>query len=403
MIRSVRPRTSEAHVSLSQKEVLFPPATYAPPKELHPTHALKNNFGRQKKRRLTRRKKKCTRLTPKTSARDSSQQSTDATSASFPPSPSAVRSLHDLFETYLPQYEAAFVRGGATGAMCAYNAVNGAPACANDWLLNRVLRRRWRRPDAHIASDCDAIANLLGPPANASTGAAAAALALNNGADLETGSTVWDEHLLRAVDAGLTSEANVTAAWRRGYLPHFRAGRFDPPERCRWTAVPPAALNSTLHQRVQYEAALQSLVLLRNVKGKGLPLRAGAHVAVLGPMRHTREGLTGGAYAGDQFCWDAGLRCIPTVFEAVAAANAGGRTVGAAGVGVSSPSNTPGMHAALALGRAADVVVLVLGIDKVCVLGGGFGFGFGSGPLHRIAQRSDAGRPLRAQGASPGP
>ena len=33
----------------------------------------------------------------------------------------------------------------------------------------------------------------------------------------------------------------------------------------------------------------------------------------------------------------------------------------------------------------------------------GFGFGFGSGPLHRIAQLSDAGRRLYAQGAPPGP
>jgi len=34
-------------------------------------------------------------------------------------------SMHDLFDTYLPQYEKGFVEGGATGAMCSYNGING--------------------------------------------------------------------------------------------------------------------------------------------------------------------------------------------------------------------------------------------------------------------------------------
>ena len=271
-------------------------------------------------------------------------------------------SARDLWETYLAQYETAFVEGRATGAMCSYNAVNGAPSCANAHLLNRVIRGRWGRRDAHICTDCGAVANLRGPPVHAPSDEAAAAFALNNGTDLEMGSTVWTGHLLRAVQRGLTTEAAVDAAWRRGYLPHFRAGRFDPLERVSWAKIGPDAINSTRHQRVQYEAALQSLVLLKNLPRRGLPLRTGAHVAVLGPLGHTRQGLLSD-YAGDQQCFEPDLRCIPTIAEAIAAANAGGRTVGAAGVGVTDRS-TAGVAAALALGAAADVIVLVLGIDK---------------------------------------
>ena len=34
--------------------------------------------------------------------------------------------------------------------------------CANDYVLNKVLRGFWARPDAHIQSDCGAISNQLG-------------------------------------------------------------------------------------------------------------------------------------------------------------------------------------------------------------------------------------------------
>ncbi len=47
-------------------------------------------------------------------------------------------SPHDFFETYLAQYEIAFVEGGAAGAMCSYNAENGVPSCANNFILNQV-------------------------------------------------------------------------------------------------------------------------------------------------------------------------------------------------------------------------------------------------------------------------
>jgi beta-glucosidase-like glycosyl hydrolase len=47
-------------------------------------------------------------------------------------------STHDLFETYLAQYEIGFVEGRATGAMCSYNAENGVPSCANNFILNKV-------------------------------------------------------------------------------------------------------------------------------------------------------------------------------------------------------------------------------------------------------------------------
>ena len=76
-------------------------------------------------------------------------------------------SMHDFFDTYLAQYKIAFTEGNPVGAMCSYNAENGHPSCANDFILNQVVRKRWNQPNAHITTDCGAVSNMLGPPVNA--------------------------------------------------------------------------------------------------------------------------------------------------------------------------------------------------------------------------------------------
>lgn len=48
--------------------------------------------------------------------------------------------MRDLWETYLPHFRACVVDGGAASVMCSYNAVNGVPACGNEYLLTEVLR-----------------------------------------------------------------------------------------------------------------------------------------------------------------------------------------------------------------------------------------------------------------------
>src|SRR5215831_13521599 len=52
-------------------------------------------------------------------------------------------SARDLTETYLPAFKAAIVEGKADSVMCAYNRVDGVPACANTDLLQKRLRGEW--------------------------------------------------------------------------------------------------------------------------------------------------------------------------------------------------------------------------------------------------------------------
>ena len=74
--------------------------------------------------------------------------------------------------------------------MCSYDAENGHPSCANGWLLNTVLRERWNQPHALVTTDCGAVSNMRGPPTHAPDDPHAAAWTINNGTDIEMGSTV---------------------------------------------------------------------------------------------------------------------------------------------------------------------------------------------------------------------
>ncbi|MFX7540776.1 glycoside hydrolase family 3 N-terminal domain-containing protein, partial [Acinetobacter baumannii] len=46
-------------------------------------------------------------------------------------------------ESDLLAFQIGIEQGKPGSVMCAYNLVNGAPACGNDWLLNTVLKQDW--------------------------------------------------------------------------------------------------------------------------------------------------------------------------------------------------------------------------------------------------------------------
>lgn len=270
-------------------------------------------------------------------------------------------SMHDLFDTYLPQFEAGLKEGEATGVMCSYNAVNGVPMCANDYLLNQIMRKKWNLPNVHVTTDCGAPANLLGAPANAPDNATAAAWSIMNGSDVEMGSTVWTTNLKEAVERNLATEEAVNQAFYRSYRPHFIAGRFDDFKKSEWSKFGVNDINSDGHRQIQLEAALQGLVLLKH-ENSALPVKIGSKVAVVGPLGMTRQGLMSD-YENDQSCYGGGHDCIPTLAESISAVNGASITTSASGVDIDS-NKTDGIPVALQLASDADVVVLCLGITK---------------------------------------
>lgn len=254
--------------------------------------------------------------------------------------------------------------------MCSYAAVDGVPSCANGELLRQTLRGTWRRDarlgEVHVVTDCKAVSALRNPPWNASSDAAAVAWVVNNGTDLEFGSDLFNSSFAAALASHLTSEAALNASFRRSFLPLFRAGRFDRENASEWDRIAVSALNSTAHQRVAAEAAAQSLVLLRN--DGVLPIEPRRQrVAVLGPQGVTRGGLFSD-YAGNdrdmQTCFNGtNYDCMSSIAEAVAALNGDDMTGRSRGVDVNS-TDASLVEGALERGARADVIVLVLGLDK---------------------------------------
>ena len=289
-------------------------------------------------------------------------------------------SLFDYWDSYLAQYEIAFltyssvnasVKGSAaagqqpSGVMCSYDAENGHPSCANSYILNDVLRDKWKQEHAFVTTDCGAVSNMLGPPVNAPGNAEAAAWTLMNGTDLEMGSTIWTEHMKDAIAQGLATEEAVTRSAARGLRQLFLAGRFDPPEQVGWSSLNAGDINTTLAQTVSREAGLQGMVLLKNEQNI-LPLKAGTHsIAVVGPMAINQDLMSdyaGGT--GEGGCWPkADESCIVTIGNAIANANANGSTSIHKGVDVNS-NVTDGIQAALDAVNASDIAVLVLGNDR---------------------------------------
>ena len=68
-------------------------------------------------------------------------------------------SRHDMEDTYLPAFRATVVEAKAQSVMCAYNSLNGQPACANTDLLEEHLRHDWGF-QGYVVSDCGAVTDI---------------------------------------------------------------------------------------------------------------------------------------------------------------------------------------------------------------------------------------------------
>src|SRR5215469_7726492 len=139
-------------------------------------------------------------------------------------------SKHDMEDTYLPAFRATVVDGKAESIMCAYNRVNGQPACGNTFLLKDTLRGAWKF-NGYVVSDCDAIVDMFEGHHYVKSQAEAAADALKTGMDNECAdffTTVKDDHDYRpfidAVKQGLLTEAELDTTLRRLFTARMRLG-----------------------------------------------------------------------------------------------------------------------------------------------------------------------------------
>src|SRR5579875_2671878 len=131
---------------------------------------------------------------------------------------------HDLEDTYLPALRATVVQGHADSVMCAYTSVDGAPACANDHLLQDTLREAWRFP-GYVTSDCGAV-----------------------------------EDIFRGHHAAPDLEHASDRAVKRLFTARMRLGMFDPPEGVPFNRIPMSEVDSPAHRQLALRVARESIV-----------------------------------------------------------------------------------------------------------------------------------------------
>ncbi|WP_339444996.1 glycoside hydrolase family 3 N-terminal domain-containing protein, partial [Pseudomonas hunanensis] len=138
-------------------------------------------------------------------------------------------SPHDLEDTYLPAFRAAIVEGRAGSIMCAYNRIDGQPACENDLLLKDHLRGAWGFT-GYVVSDCDAVKDIADNHKYAPDQATAVAAAMKAGVDNECNTqTIGDigglpDRFGEALKRNLISQGDIDRTLVRLFSARLRNG-----------------------------------------------------------------------------------------------------------------------------------------------------------------------------------
>lgn len=187
----------------------------------------------------------------------------------------------DLWETYLPAFEALMTEAKAYSIMGAYNAFRGEACNASGLLLDTILRKQWGF-QGYVVSDCGAVDDIWLAHKQVATQAEAAALSVKRGCDLNCETAYLS--LTEAVKKGYISEKEIDVAVKRLFTARFKLGMFDPDDMVPYAKIPISQNDTPEHRELAKKTAAASMVLLKN-EANTLPLDKSKikTVAVLGP------------------------------------------------------------------------------------------------------------------------
>ncbi|MBE6757572.1 MAG: glycoside hydrolase family 3 protein [Ruminococcaceae bacterium] len=260
----------------------------------------------------------------------------------------SVVSQKDLYETYLWAFRYCIEHADPSAVMGAYNRVNGEPCCASPTLLGDILYGEFGFK-GYVVSDCGAICDINNHHKVTANEAESAALAVNNGCQLNCGTAYkW---LKTAVAMGLLDEDTVTAAVERLFTARFRLGMFDTD--CEYDTIPYDVVECDAHRALNRRMAEESMVLLKN--DGILPLKNVNTLAVIGPNADATNVLLGN-YHGTPSRYTTLLCGIQNGSDA--------RVVYALGCDVwENHGDGKILNEAIIAAREADAVILCLGLN----------------------------------------
>mmetsp|Transcript_6568 Transcript_6568/g.19772 ORF Transcript_6568/g.19772 Transcript_6568/m.19772 type:complete len:730 (-) Transcript_6568:100-2289(-) len=281
--------------------------------------------------------------------------------------------MQDLYLTFLPAWRSLHLSGALPVVMSAISALNGAPGIADSFLLNDVLRSRWRW-DGLVMSDCDTFPSLERVWGWAASAPQSAALALSAGNDMNCG--VGFAALSEAVKQGYISRVEVATAARRALRLRMRVGELQPPASDPWArAYPLSVVGCAAHAAINERIVAGGTVVL-GVRNGALPINlpkevegpsAGrpvprshnkvATIALIGPSADDPS-IQAHTYHGTPAHW---ITLRAAMAEELRAQGAMAQLAYAQGCETRSLSTT-GFAEALALAREANAVVFAGGL-----------------------------------------
>ncbi|XP_050393626.1 uncharacterized protein LOC126811774 [Patella vulgata] len=203
-------------------------------------------------------------------------------------------SMRDWRTTFLPAFRYC-VEAGTYNIMCSYNRINGIPSCANKQLLTDILRKEWGFK-GYVVSDMNALENIVEHHHYSKNYVEAAAAAINAGCNLELRSgsrkTTVFESILNATKQGKITEATLRERVKPLFYTRMRLGEFDPSKMNPYSSVGSVVLDDA-HRELALEAAMKSIVLLKN--DGLLPLTHTKYntIAIVGPFSNNKNILNG--------------------------------------------------------------------------------------------------------------
>ncbi|KAJ7217844.1 glycoside hydrolase family 3 protein [Mycena pura] len=265
----------------------------------------------------------------------------------------AIVTTQELSEYYFQPFQTCVRDAKVSGVMCSYNSVNGVPACADDYILQTVLRDYWKYSDDRwVVSDCDAVESIFDEHNFTDSFEAAAAIALKAGTDINCGSTYF-VYLQLALDEGLIVEADIQKALTRQYASLVRLGYFDPPEKQPYRQLTWDDVSTPAAEELAYTVAAEGIVLLKN--DGTLPLKKQLKkLALIGPWAEATDEMQGNYFGVAPFL----------ISPLMGATNAGYEVNFVAGVQSVLDTSTDGFADAITAAQDADLIVFAGGIDE---------------------------------------
>ena len=196
-------------------------------------------------------------------------------------------SLKEMWETYLPAFEACVLEAEVESVMGAYNRTNGEPCCAHSYLMDEVLRGKWDFK-GHYVSDCWAVKDFHENHKVTGRPEESVKLALEKGCDVNCGCTY--QKILSAYNEGILPLEHIKRSAIRLFTTRFLLGMFDKTE---YDRIPYETVECKEHLELASKAARESVVLLKNDGILPLHKERIRTIGVIGPNADSREALIG--------------------------------------------------------------------------------------------------------------